>query len=72
MDENKKKLIQLRSELKVYKKIDNKIGQVLHAKLELESFSEEVYNMISRLEEKLDNLKIDMDLPDEDWFEDEN
>ena len=71
MDANRKKLIQLRTKLEFYKKLDKKLEQVLNAELEIEDWSSEVYNKLSWLENELDDLKMEMDLPDEEWDEDE-
>jgi hypothetical protein len=71
MDENSKKLIQLRTKLEFYKKLEHKMNQVFQAELELEDWSDEVYLKISRLEVELEDLKMEMDLPDEKWYEDE-
>jgi len=71
MDANRKKLIQLRTKLDFYKKLDKKLEQVLNAELEIEDWSSEVYNKLSRLENELEDLKMEMDLPDEEWDEDE-
>lgn len=71
MDANRKKLIQLRTKLEFYKKLDKKLEQVLNAELEIEDWSSEVYNKLSSLETELDDLKMEMDLPDEEWDEDE-
>ena len=71
MDTNRKKLIQLRTKLEFYKKLDKKLEQVLNAELEIEDWSSEVYNKLSGLENELDDLKMEMDLPDEEWDEDE-
>lgn len=71
MDANRKKLIQLRTKLEFYKKLDKKLEQVLNAELEIEDWSSEVYNKLSRLENELVDLKMEMDLPDEEWDEDE-
>lgn len=71
MDANRKKLIQLRTKLEFYKKLDKKLEQVLNAELEIEDWSGEVYSKISRLETELDDLKMEMDLPDAEWDEDE-
>jgi len=71
MDANRKKLIQLRTKLEFYKKLDKKLEQVLNAELEIEDWSEEVYSKISRLETELDDLKMEMDLSDAEWDEDE-
>jgi hypothetical protein len=65
MDANRKKLIQLRTKLEFYKKLDKKLEQVLNAELEIEDWSSEVYNKLSRLENELDDLKMEMNLPDE-------
>lgn len=64
---NKEKLIELRTKLKFYKKLDKKIDKVLNAELEIEDWGNEVYSKISRLEAELDDLKIEMDLPDSEW-----
>jgi hypothetical protein len=71
MEANRKKLIQLRTKLEFYKKLDKKIEKVLNAELEIEDWSEEVYNKLSRLEDELSDLKMEMDLPDEEWDGDE-
>ena len=71
MDTNRKKLIKLRTKLEFYKKLNKKLEQVLNAELEIEDWSAEVYSKISRLETELDDLKMEMDLPDEEWDEDE-
>ena len=71
MEENRKKLIQLRTKLEFYKKLDKKLEKVLNAELEIEDWSSEVYGKISILETELDDLKMEMDLPDAEWDEDE-
>lgn len=71
MDANRKKLIELRTKLEFYKKLEKKINQVLQAELEIEDWSDEVYIKISRMEVELDDLKMEMDLPDSEWNEDE-
>jgi hypothetical protein len=71
MEDNRKKLIQLRTKLEFYKKLDKKLEQVLNAELEIEDWGNEVYSKISRLETELDDLKMKMDLPDAEWDEDE-
>lgn len=71
MNENRKKLIQLRTKLEFYKKLDKKIEKVLNSELVIEDWSEEVYSEISSLENELDDLKQEMNLPDEEWDEDE-
>lgn len=72
MEANRKKLIQLRTKLEFYKKLDKKLEQVLNAELEIEDWSNEVYNKLSSLENELDEYKLEIDLPDEEWDEDEN
>ena len=64
---NKEKLIELRTKLKFYKKLYKKIDKVLNAELEIEDWGNEVYSKILILETELDNLKIEMDLPDSEW-----
>lgn len=71
MEANKKKLIQLRTKLVFYKKMDKKIEKVMNAELELDDWSNEVYGKISRMENELSDLKCEMDLSDEEWDEDE-
>jgi hypothetical protein len=72
MEENRKKLIQLRTKLQFYKKLDKKIEKVLNAELEVEDWSSEVYEKIALMEDELSDLKIEMDLPDAEWDEDES
>ena len=72
MESNRKKLIQLRTKLDFYKKLDKKLEKVLNAELEIEDWSSEVYSKLSRLEKELDDYKMEIDLPDEEWDEDEN
>ena len=62
MNENSKKLIQLRTKLEFYKKLEQKMNQVFQAELALEDWSDEVYLKISRLEVELEDLKMEMDL----------
>lgn len=71
MEANRKKLIQLRTKLAFYKKLDQKIKKVLDAELEIQDWGDEVYEKKALLEDELAALKIDMDLPDEEWNEDE-
>jgi archaellum component FlaC len=71
MDTNREKLIQLRTKLEFYKKLDKKLEKVLNAELGVEDWSGEVYSKISRLETELDDLKLELNLPDEEWDEDE-
>lgn len=72
ISENRKKLIQLRTKLKFYKKLDKKIQKVLNDELEIEDWGDEVYSKINELETELDDFKMEIDLPDEEWDEDEN
>lgn len=69
MNINKKKLIQLRTKIEFYKDLDKKIQQVMNIELELDDWSNEVYHTISMLETELNDLKIEMDLSDEEWDE---
>ena len=71
MEANEKKLVQLRTKLEFYKKLDKKIEKVMNAELELDEWANEVYGKISRLENELSDLKCEMDLSDEEWDEDE-
>ena len=72
MEVNEKKLIQLRTKLEFYKKLDKKLDKILNAEIEIEDYSSEVYGKIQRLETELTDLKCDMDLPDDRWVEDES
>jgi hypothetical protein len=63
----RKKLVELRTKLKFYQKLEKKIDKCLNAELELDEWSSEVYYKISSLENELSDLKIEMDLPDEEW-----
>ena len=71
IDKNEKKLIQIRTKLSFYKKLDGKIQKVLNAELEVDDWAGEVYHKIRVLETELDDLKVEMDLPDSRWDEDE-
>ena len=68
---NEKKLIQLRTKLEFYKKLDKKLDKILDAEIEIEDYISEIYNKIQRLETELIDLKCEMDLPDDRWDEDE-
>ena len=72
MDENREKLIELRTKLGFYKKLENKLQKVLNGELEIEDWSDEVFEKVGLLESELTNLKIEMDLPDEEWDDNEN
>lgn len=71
MEDNRKKLIQVRTKLEFYKKLDKKIEKVMNAELELDELANEVYGKISRMENELSDLKCEMDLSDDEWDEDE-
>ena len=71
MKANRKLLVQLRTKLEFYKKLDKKIEKVMNAELELDEWANEVYYKISRMESELIDLKCEMDLSDEEWDEDE-
>jgi hypothetical protein len=71
MEANRKKLIQLRTKFEFYRKLDKKIDKVLNGELDIEDWSREVYEKIRKLDVELSDLKIEMDLPDEEWNEDE-
>lgn len=72
MNLKRKKLIELRAALKVYKEIDKKLVPVLDADIELEDVCEDIFYKIENIEEKISNLKIEMNLSDDEWDEDEN
>ena len=67
MDLNRKKLVQLRTKLEFYKKLDKKIEKVLNAELDLQDWADEVYRKSIGLENELSDLKCEMDLPDSEW-----
>lgn len=71
MENNRKKLIQLRTKLEFYKKLDAKITKIMNAEIELEDYEQEVYNKIQKVESELDDYKMEIDLPDSEWDEDE-
>ena len=72
MDLNRKKLIQLRTKLKFYRKLDSKLQKVLNDELDVQDWSEDVYLKILRLEAEIVDLKFELDLPDNEWNEDED
>jgi hypothetical protein len=49
-----------------------KFEDLENAELEIEDWSSEVYSKLARLEKELDDYKMEIDLPDEEWDEDEN
>jgi len=69
---NEKKLIQLRTKLEFYKKLDKKLDKILNAEIEIEDYGNEIYGKIQRLETELTDLKWEMLLPDDRWDEDES
>lgn len=71
MDVNLKKLVQLRSRLKTIQEVSDKIDDVLNGNLELDDWSQEAYSEKMLLESQLTDLKIEMDLSDDEWDEDE-
>jgi hypothetical protein len=72
MDLNRKKLIQLRTKLKFYRKLDSKLQKVLNDELDVQDWSEDVYLKILRLEAEIVDLKVELDLSDNEWYEDED
>jgi hypothetical protein len=71
MEDNRKKLIQLRTKLEFYKKLDAKITLIMNAKLDLEDYGLEIYNKVQKIESELNDYKMELDLPDSEWDEDE-
>jgi hypothetical protein len=72
MNNNKKKLIQLRTEFKCWKEMNKNITQILNSELEVEEWDLEVHFKLQKLEKELDDLKIEMNLSDEEWNQDES
>jgi len=72
MNQNEKKLVQLRTKLKFYQKLSRKIEKVLTTELEIEDWAQEVHLKNGELEATLEKHKLDMSLPDSEWYEDEN
>ena len=68
---DKKKLIQLRTKLEFYKKLDKKIDLILNADLDIEDYSNQVYGKLQKIENELEDHKMKIDLPDSEWNEDE-
>ena len=71
MNENQIKLIQLRLKVNFYKKLEKKIDSIMEGDLEIDDYSTEIYNKNRRLETELDDLKVEMNLSDEEWDKDE-
>lgn len=72
MNENQIKLIQLRAKVSFYKKLEKKIDSIMEGDLEIDDYSTEIYNKNRRLETELDDLKVEMNLSDEEWDKDED
>lgn len=71
MEQNEKKLIQLRVKLNFYKKLDKKIDEVRIGDLEVDDWGNQVYHKIKIMQTQLDDLKIEMNLSDEEYYQDE-
>ena len=72
MDKNEKKLIQLREKLSAFKNFKERVEKVLETDIDaLEQLSEDLYYESNQIEKELDDLKMEMELPDERWYEDE-
>ena len=72
MNENQIKLIQLRAKVSFYKKLEKKIDSIMEGDLQIDDYSTEIYNKNRRLETELDDLKVEMNLSDEEWDKDED
>ena len=72
MNKNQIKLIQLRAKVSFYKKLEKKIDSIMEGDLEIDDYSTEIYNKNRRLETELDDLKVEMNLSDEEWDKDED
>ena len=72
MNENQIKLIQLRAKVSFYKKLEKKIDSIMEGDLEIDDYSTEIYNKNRMLETELDDLKVEMNLSDEEWDKDED
>lgn len=68
---DEKKLIQLRTKLNFYKKLEKKIDSVMEGDLEIDDWSTEVYNKNRIIETELEDLKLEMNLTDDQWDQDE-
>ncbi len=72
MDKNEKKLIQLREKLLAFKNFKERVEKVLETNIDaLEQLSEDLYYESNQIEKELDDLKMEMELPDDRWYEDE-
>ncbi|GAB3177567.1 hypothetical protein [Telluribacter humicola] len=71
MDENQKKLVQLRTKLTFYRKLEKKIQKVQRGELSLDDWMKEVDLKIFGMEGELTDLMLDMNLSEEDWQEEE-
>ena len=72
MNENQIKLLKLRAKVSFYKKLEKKIDSIMEGDLEIDDYSTEIYNKNRRLETELDDLKVEMNLSDEEWDKDED
>lgn len=72
MNENQIKLIKLRAKVNFYKKLEKKIDSIMEGDLQIDDYSTEIYNKNRRLETELDDLKVEMNLSDEEWDKDED
>ena len=72
MNENQIKLIKLRAKVSFYKKLEKKIDSIMEGDLEIDDYSTEIYNKNRMLETELDDLKVEMNLSDEEWDKDED
>ena len=72
MNENQIKLIKLRAKVNFYKKLEKKIDSIMEGDLQIDDYSTEIYNKNRRLETELDDLKLEMNLSDEEWDKDED
>lgn len=69
---NPKELIQRRTKVEFYHKLQKKLDKVLHGELDIEEWANEVFYEIREQESELENFKLGMDITtDEEWDEDE-
>ncbi len=60
MEENKIKQIELKTKLEFYKKLDKKLEKVLNGELDVQKWSDEVFDKINKFEKELDDLNFQM------------
>ncbi len=65
MEENKVKQIELKTKLEFYKKLDKKLEKVLKGELDVQQWSEEVFDKINKFEKQLDDLNFQIYLSNE-------